>query len=225
MHLLHSADDQGAEIALASLCKAYRTALYHYARASGSNPHNAEDAVQDFFAHVIGQDALKTIQKEKGRLRSWMIISFNNRLMNRHAHRTAVKRGGGVEHIQWDFSSAEHEFGIHYQAGMDAAQSCDLSLALGIWSATLRRLDHDSKEQKRPALYEALRPHLLQGWPKHGPSQIKVAAELGVTPNAFRVRLVNLADKAHRLFIQIARETIDPLISDEDLDYLWGMLK
>ncbi len=225
VHLLHSADDRGAEIALASLCKAYRTALYHYARASGNSPHDAEDAVQDFFAHVIGQDALKTIQKEKGRLRSWMIGAFNKRLMNRHAHRTAVKRGGRVEHIQWDFSSAEQEFGLHYHAGMDAAQSCDLALAQGIWAATLRQLDNDAKVQRRPALYKSLRPNLLHGWPNHGPSQIEVAAELGLTPNAFRVRLTNLTNKAHDIFIQIARETIDPLISNEDLDYLWGMLQ
>jgi DNA-directed RNA polymerase specialized sigma24 family protein len=226
VHLLHSNDDLGAaELALERLCSAYRSALYHYARASGLGPHDAEDSVQDFFAHVIGQDALKTLQKEKGRLRSWMIRSFNNRLMNRREHRAARKRGGGVEHVQWDFSSAEQEFSRHHHSGMDAAQSCDLALALGLWEATLRRLDSDSKVQKRPALYQSLRPHLLQGWPKNGPNQTEVAALHGLTANALRVRLVNLIIKARSFFISIARETIDPLISDEDLDHLWSLLK
>lgn len=225
VHLLHSDDDQGAELALERLCTSYRSALYHYARASGLGPHDAEDAVQDFFAHVIGQDALKTLHKEKGRLRSWMVRSFNNRLMNRREHRAAVKRGGGVEHVQWDFSGAEQEFSRHHHAGMDAAQSCDLALALGLWEATLRRLDTDPKVQKRPALYDAVRPHLLQGWPKTGPSQTEVGARYGLTANALRVRLANLAIKARSIFINIARETIDPLISEEDLEYLWSLLK
>lgn len=225
VHLLHSDDDQGAEIALERLCSAYSKALYHYSRASGLSPHDAEDSVQDFFAHVLGQNALRTLQKEKGRLRSWMIRSFNNRLTNRREHTAARKRGGGVEHVQWDFSSAEKEFSQHHHTGMDAAQSCDLALALGLWEATLRRLDADSKVQKRPALYLALRPHLLHGWPKHGPNQTEVAARHGLTANALRVRLANLITKARSIFMNIAREMIDPLISEDDLEHLWNLLR
>ncbi len=225
VHLLHSDDDRGVEFALERLCTAYRSALYHYARASCLGPHDAEDAVQDFFVHVLGQEALKTLQKEKGKLRSWMVRSFNNRLVNRREHQEARKRGGGVEHVQWDFSSAEQEFSRHYHAGMDAAESCDLALALGIWEATLRRLDTDSKVQKRPGIYQALRPHLLQGWPKNGPNQTEVAARHGLTANALRVRFVNLIAKARRFFISITRETIDPLISEDDLEHLWNLLK
>lgn len=225
VHLLHSDDDRGAEIALERLCAAYCKALYHYARATGLSPHDAEDSVQDFFVHVLGQSALQTLQKEKGMLRSWMIRSFNNRLTNRREHSAAKKRGGGVEHVQWDFSSAEKEFSLHFQSGMDAAFSCDLALALELWEITLAKLDVDPKVQKRPAIYETLRPHLLQGWPKNGPVQTEVAKSLGITVNALRVRLVNLTEKARSLFAQIARETIDPLIPEEDVAHLWSLLR
>lgn len=225
MHLLQSADKRGAEIALGRLCTAYRRALYHYARASNLNPHDAEDAVQDFFEHVIGQDALQTLQQEKGRLRGWMIRSFNNRLMNRHDHRTAQKRGGGVEHVQWDFTSVEAEFSRTHRAGHDAAHACDLALAMELWKQTLNRLDADPRIQKRPAIYAILRPHLLHGWPKNGPSQTEVARALGITANALRVRLVNLVEKARVNFAEIARETLDPLIPEEDLQHLWSLLR
>ena len=225
VHLLSSSDERGADIALDRLCAAYRRALYHYARASGHSPHDAEDAVQDFFVHVLGQNALKTLQKEKGRLRGWMIRAFNNRLTNRREHHGAHKRGGGVEHVQWDFASVEIEFNRQYRAGQDAAHACDLALAIELWDMTLTRLDMDPKVQKRPAIYEAIRPHLLQGWPKNGPAQTEVAKRLGITANALRVRLVNLAEKARSIFAEIARDTIDPLIPEEDVVHLWSLLK
>lgn len=225
VHLIRSADSRGAEIALDRLCAAYRRALYHYARASGLPPHDAEDAVQDFFAHVLGQDALKTLQKEKGRLRAWMIRSFNNRLTNRREHRTARKRGGGVEHIQWNFDQVEMEFTQQYRVGQDASLACDQALALPLWPKTLLRLDSDERLQRRPEIYRALRPHILHGWPKNGPAQAEVARTLGITVNALRVRLVNLTAKARAIFSEIAREDLDPLIPDEDVEHLWSLLR
>lgn len=207
------------------LCSAYRRALYHYARASGLTPHDAEDAVQDFFAHVLGQDALKTLQKEKGRLRAWMIRSFNNRMTNRREHRTARKRGGGVEHVRWEFDSVEMEFTRQYRVGQDASMACDQALALPLWEKTLLRLDADVKVQKRPHIYQVLRPYMLHGWQKNGPPQAEVAKTLEISVNALRVRLVNLTAKARAIFSEIAREDLDPLIPDEDVEHLWRLLR
>lgn len=168
---------------------------------------------------------LKTLHKEKGRLRFWMIRSFNNRLTNRRERQRAMKRGGGAEHVLWDFTIAEQEFSRHHHAGMDAALACDLALALGLWEATLRRLDADPKVQKRSGLYQVLRPYLLHGWEKEKQSQAELAAQCGVSANVLRVRLVNLSAKARSLFTSNARETIDPLISEEDIEYLWTLLQ
>lgn len=225
IHLIHSADSRGADIALDRLCSTYRRALYHYARASGLSRHDAEDAVQDFFAHLLGQDALKTLQKEKGRLRSWMIRSFNNRMTNRREHRTARKRGGGVEHVPWDFDSVEMDFIRQHRVGQDASQACDQALATTLWEKTLLKLDMEPRVQKRPAIYQTLRPHMLHGWPKNGPAQVEAAAILGISVNALRVRLVNLTAKARTLFSEIAREDLDPLIPDEDVEHLWSLLR
>ncbi|GEP44563.1 hypothetical protein BGE01nite_38540 [Brevifollis gellanilyticus] len=223
--MIRTADSRGADIALDRLCASYRRALYHYARASGLGPHDAEDAVQDFFAHVLGQDALKTLQKEKGRLRAWMIRSFNNRLTNRREHRTAQKRGGGVEHVQWEFDSVEMEFTRHYRVGQEASLACDQALALPLWEKTLLRLDSDDKVQKRPEIYQALRPYILHGWPKNTPPQSEVAQQLGLSVNALRVRMVNLTAKARSIFSEIAHEDLDPLIPDEDVEHLWRLLR
>ena len=223
VHLIQSKDQRGSDIALERLCTAYRRALYHYARASGLDPHDAEDAVQDFFFQVLGQNALATLQKEKGRLRGWMIRSFNNRLNNRRAQRSTHKRGGSAVHVDWQFAIAELEFS-RQQRGLDASVACDLALAAGLWEQTLARLDADPKVQKRPELYAVLRPHLLHGWPKSGPSQAEVARGFGITINALRVRLANLSEKARCLFADIAAETLDPLIPEEEVRHLWDLL-
>ena len=46
------------------------------------------------------------------------------------------------------------------------------------------------------------------------------AFRLGFSPEGS-----NLAAKARATFEQVARENLDPLIPQEDLDYLWQLLK
>lgn len=225
VHLLRSEDVPRGDIALNRLCTAYHRPLYHYARASGMPPHDAEDAVQDFFVHVLGNDALKTLRKEKGRMRGWMIRSFNNKGIQRRQHQNARKRGGGIEHVTWDFVTAEQLYAQLYQPGQEPAHASDLAQAQELWLATLARLDADPKIQKRAAIYAALRPCIQHGWPKHGPTQNEVAASLGITANALRVRLNNVIAKARLTFGEIAKETLDPDIPEEDVDHLWQLTK
>lgn len=225
VHLLRSEDARGSEIALDRLCTAYHRPLYHYARASGMTPHDAEDAVQDFFVHMLGTDALKTLQQEKGRMRAWMIRSFSNRVIQGYKRQNAAKRGGGVEHVTWDFVTAEQLYKRHHRPGHDPAHASDLAQAQELWEGTLARLGADPRIQKRPEIYAALRPHILHGWPKHGTTQSDVASTLGLTVNALRVRLSNLTIKARNVFSQIAHEMLDPAIPDEDVEHLWQLLR
>jgi len=225
VHLLHSEDRKKAALALDRLCRAYYRPLYVSARASGLTTYDSEDAVQDFFAHVLGNDALKTLDQEKGRLRHWIGRAFSNRLHHNHRLQSAQKRGGGEAHLPLDFLLAEQLYQSQHLHDPSAEHACDLRTALDLWQETQRRLDSDQRLAKRPEIYSALRHCILTGWPSDGPTQSEVAGKLGISVNTFRVRLYNLTRKARDIFAEVARENLDPLIPSDDLDYLWHLLR
>lgn len=225
VHWLHSPDPAQAEPALDRLCATYHGPLWHFGRSCGLSPHDAEDAVQDFFLTVLDKKSLETLRQEKGRLRSWMKTVFLNKLQHRREKNATRKRGGGVSHLSLDLPEAESLHGLIQQRTLDPALTYDLILSWQLWKETLDRLDADPKIQKRPEIYAVLRPCLLQGWPREGPAQAEVASRLNLSANALKVRLNNLTVKARTVFGEAARETMDPSIPDDDLEYLWRLLQ
>ncbi|NIP92768.1 MAG: sigma-70 family RNA polymerase sigma factor, partial [Akkermansiaceae bacterium] len=82
--------------AIASLCEMYWYPLYALARRSGFGPHDAEDLTQGYFAEFLGKDFLASVAKEKGRLRSFLCVSFKHFISKQREHDRARKRGGGA---------------------------------------------------------------------------------------------------------------------------------
>src|SRR5438034_1072565 len=58
--------------------RAYWPPLYAFLRRSGSSPHDAEDLVQGFCAHLIEKNVLKALDLRKGRLRTFLIRCLKN---------------------------------------------------------------------------------------------------------------------------------------------------
>ncbi len=94
-------DDNAAvrQAALDELCRAYWLPLYAFARRSGFDPPDAEDAVQDFFIGALQRDLLARADEQVGKLRNLLCIAFKRHLNHRRRHEQALRRGGGVEHV------------------------------------------------------------------------------------------------------------------------------
>jgi DNA-directed RNA polymerase specialized sigma24 family protein len=68
-----------AQKALAELCGLYWRPLYAFARRRGRSPEDAQDLVQGFFEHLIGSRGLATVERSKGRFRSFLLASFQKK--------------------------------------------------------------------------------------------------------------------------------------------------
>ena len=66
----------GASQALAQLCKLYWQPLYNVALRWGRGHEDAEDSVQGFFKHLLESRGLATVDRSKGRFRSFLYASF-----------------------------------------------------------------------------------------------------------------------------------------------------
>lgn len=97
----------GGSEALAELCEHYWRPLYAFARWQGRTPEDAQDSVQGFFEHMIGNRGLASVDRSKGRFRSFLLASFQNFMAAERRRARAEKRGGGAELIRLDWQDAE----------------------------------------------------------------------------------------------------------------------
>src|SRR6266498_3917620 len=88
-------ESPAAEVALEKLCRTYWRPLYAFVRRQGVSPDEAQDLTQGFFALLLERRDLDAVRKEKGRLRSYLLVSLKNFLTDERRRATAIKRGKG----------------------------------------------------------------------------------------------------------------------------------
>ena len=89
--------DESARKALAAFSEAYWPPLYTFVRRRGYSPADAQDLVQGFFEHLLQQNTLSRADREKGRLRTFLLGSLQNFLLKQRERMSAMKRGGGQQ--------------------------------------------------------------------------------------------------------------------------------
>ena len=97
------------EKALGSLCKAYWFPLYAYLRRSGYNVHQAEDYTQAFFAQMLDKHYLSKVGPRPGKFRSFLLAALRHFVADEHDRIRAVKRGGGLRKLSFDFETGENQ--------------------------------------------------------------------------------------------------------------------
>src|SRR5207244_11368906 len=64
--------------ALSELCRIYWRPVFLFLRRQGSNPEDARDLTQGFFAHLIESRAYARADPEKGRFRSFLLVALTH---------------------------------------------------------------------------------------------------------------------------------------------------
>src|SRR5262245_45325729 len=71
-----------ATAALERLCRAYWPPIYAFIRRRGADPHDAEDLTQAFFAFLLEREPLKSVDRAKGKFRTFLLAALTNFLAN-----------------------------------------------------------------------------------------------------------------------------------------------
>jgi hypothetical protein len=82
-----------ARKALSNFCEAYWPPLYAFVRRRGHASAEAQDLVQGFFAHLLEQNTLSRADRDKGRLRMFLLGSLQKFLFNEYAERDPAVAG------------------------------------------------------------------------------------------------------------------------------------
>src|SRR4029453_15779189 len=91
-----------AQRALEILCRTYWRPLNGFVRRHGLGREEAQDLVQEFFACLLEHRNLDTVRREKGRLRSYLLVSLRRFLAAERHRASGVKRYESGPHIALD---------------------------------------------------------------------------------------------------------------------------
>lgn len=201
-------EDRGpAELALESLCRIYWPPIYGYLRRTGYSHQDAEDYTQGFLLTVIENDTLLRADREKGRLRSFLLGSLKRFVSRsqRDAHR--LKRGGGIRFVSIDAFDADQ----HYQAtlvdDLSPEQLFDRMWVSTLVQAVLHDLAQEMTAAGRGDQYRALQPVLLEGTSEEG-TNARLAKELNMSLGAVKVAVHRLRARYRDLLLKHISDTL-----------------
>src|SRR5213596_1367956 len=95
-------ESPAAQRALEILCRTYWRPLYGFVRRQGLGRDEAQDLVHEFFARLLEHRNLNTVRREKGRLRSYLLVSLKRFLASEQHRASGVKRYETGSHIPLD---------------------------------------------------------------------------------------------------------------------------
>jgi RNA polymerase sigma factor (sigma-70 family) len=175
-------DSPAAHEALEKLCRAYWQPLYAFVRQQAYSHEEAEDLTQGFFALLLERRDFDTLLAEKGRLRSYLLVSLKHFLTDERRRAMAVKRGKGRPIIPLDDLRTYGQVDVEPLDPLTAERVYERRWALTLLENVFRQLGEEYRKADKAALFDWLK-QLLPDEPEV-PSQAEIAGKMGMTENA-----------------------------------------
>jgi len=213
-----------AQRALEILCRTYWRPLYGFVRRHGVGREEAQDLVQEFFARLLEHRNLDAVRREKGRLRSYLLVSLKRFLATERHRANGVKRYESGAHIPLDelFESEVADFELTETWSADRLY--ERHWALAVLEQVLDRLESEYGAAGNAMLFGRLKEFLV-GEPGLRP-QAEIATELGMTENAVKQAFHRFRQRYRTLLREeIAHTVAQPGDVEGELRHLVSVLR
>jgi RNA polymerase sigma-70 factor (ECF subfamily) len=189
--------------ALEQLCRAYWYPLYAFTRRQGHAPHEAADLTQDFFSHLLATNALASVDRGKGRFRSFLLASLKNLLANDWHRSRRQKRGGGAPLFSLDEELAEGRYQLEpVDQQVSAEKVFERRWAETLLARALERLRQECDSGEKTRRFDEVKVFLLG---EKGPGTLAdAAARLNLSLPAVK----GLVHRLRRRFGELIRDEI-----------------
>ncbi|MDQ3622882.1 MAG: sigma-70 family RNA polymerase sigma factor [Verrucomicrobiota bacterium] len=134
-----------------------------FLRRQGLTSHDAEDATQGFFAHLLDKRSLTRVDRSKGRFRTFLLASLKHFLADERDRALAQKRGGGHAPISLDALAAEERYAMEPRDDLSPDRLYDRRWAISVTERALARLGAEYEAAGKAPLFVALKPLLISG--------------------------------------------------------------
>ena len=213
-----------ADDALEKICRTYWRPIYGFLRLQGIRLEEAEDLTQGFFAVLLQRRGLDNVRKEKGRLRSFLLVSLKNFLADERRRSIAVKRGKGQWPISFEEFRDSQQICLEQSKRLTADQVYDRRWALAVLEQVLAGLEQEYVSAGNAAFFYQLK-QLLMG--EFGcPSQAEIADRFGMTENAVK-QAFHRFRRRYQLLLrdEIGRTVATPTDVEDELRHLIAALR
>jgi len=212
-----------AREALEQLCRAYWYPLYAFVRSRGYSAADAQDLTQAFFARIIETGGLASVDRERGRFRSYLLGAMKHFLAN-DWHRTQTqKRGGHVPFIEWDALDPEGRYAGASKQSDDPEHLFDREWALETLAGALQTLHDEMEQADKSEQFDALKGSLTG---EDDSPRKEIAARLDMSEGAVKVALHRLRRRYGELLRAAIAETVSNEADLEDeMRYLVAVLR
>jgi RNA polymerase sigma factor (sigma-70 family) len=209
--------------ALETLCRTYWYPLYAFVRREGHNPEAAADLTQEFFSRLLATNGLATVNRSKGRFRSFLLATMKHLLANEWQHAHRQKRGGGRPHFSLDAVSAEDRYQCDPADPLTPEKIFERRWAETVIDAVTRRLQAEFAEAGLARRFEVLKMFLLAD--EEPISYADTARRLDVTEGAVRSAIHRMRRRYGELFrAEIAQTVTGPSEIEAELRHLLAVL-
>jgi len=198
-------DAPGSAEALEAICRAYWHPLYVYVRRSGHSAQDAQDLTQAFFQRLLEKRWLESADREKGRLRTFLVSALKHFLANEWRRASAQKRGGHSPSVPLDTAFLESRCAA--DSALSPDEAFDRQWAVTLLDLTLKRLQAEFTAAGKPSDFDRLKGCLMA---EHGAIDYgDMAQQLGITPGAARVAVHRLRKRFRELYRQEISQTLE----------------
>ena len=217
-------ESPAAREALEKLCRTYWRPLYAFVRQQGYRHEEAEDITQGFFAVLLGRRDFDTLRAEKGRLRSYLLVSLKHFLADERRRAMAVKRGKGQPLIPLEDLRTGAAAEVEPADPQTAVRIYERRWALTLLDQVFRQLGDEYRNSGKAALFDWLK-QLLPDEPG-APSQAEIAVKVGMTENAVNQAFRRFRQRYHSLLREeIAHTVAMPKDVEDELRHLISVLR
>lgn len=216
-------ESPAADEALEKLCRTYWRPLYAFVRQLGYRHEEAEDLTQGFFAVLLERKGLDTLRKERGRLRSFLLVSLKHFLADEHRRALRIKRGKGQRLIPLE-ELRDAEVGFEPSDPSTVERIYERRWASTLLDHVFAQLKDDYDKAGNAELFDYLK-QLLPDSPQ-APSQADVAARMGMTQNAIKQAFHRFRCRYQSLLRdEIAHTVAMPKDVEDELRYLISVFR
>lgn len=215
-------DSPAAKAALEELSRTYWYPLYAFLRRTGNKPEDAEDLVQGFFLYLLEGEVLRSVEREGGRFRSFLLVTLKHFVSDQKDKARAQKRGGSRHVISWDLVEAEQRF--EREASKDASPDrlFDRRWASALLDRSMERLRQECMASGKGKLFDQLKGFVSGD--RTRVSYAEAAAQADLSLSALKSAIFRLRQRYHELVREEVGQTLaNPGELKDELRYLLSL--
>lgn len=198
---LRASDPERRERAIGTVIELYWRPLYKYLRIRwDSDPEDAQDLIQDFFAAALERDALARFDPSRASFRTFLRLLLDHHLSNHLRAQGRLKRGGAS--LTLDFADAEHELGQAHSSELDPEALLHREWVRSVFTLALEHFRSRLQTEQRSHLYdvfaaidladEASRPSYREVALRLGLAETTITNHLAAARRSFRAAVLDL---------------------------------